>query len=153
MLTSTLTPPNASSATSTTAAHCVVVVTSRCTKRAASPSVVGHGLALVVEHVADDDLRALGDEAPRLGLTLTPRPPGDERDLPVEATAPSGLLRPDEPHGEELRAAAVGVAERLAGTVDLVLAGQAAHLHAPPRRSGACPRRRSGWSTARRPTC
>ena len=65
----------------------------------------------------------------------------------------SGLVGADDPHGEELRAAAVGVSERRAGAVDLVLAGLAAHLHAPPRRSGACPTRRSGWSTARRPTC
>ena len=38
------------------------------------------------------------------------------------------LLRADDPHREELRAAAVGVAERAAGAVDLVLAGRAAHL-------------------------
>src|SRR4051812_44768560 len=35
----------------------------------------------------------------------------------------------DEPHGEELRAAAVGVAEGDLGAVDLVLARLSTHLH------------------------
>ena len=39
-----------------------------------------------------------------------------------------GFVVPHDPHGEELRGAAVGVAERGAGAVDLVLAGLAAHL-------------------------
>src|SRR4051794_34161480 len=41
----------------------------------------------------------------------------------------SRLLRADDPHGEELGAAAVGVSEGDLGPVDLVLTGLAAHLH------------------------
>ena len=68
--------------------------------------------------------------------TAAPRPrpgpraaPGDERrPCPSEPSA-SRLLGADDPHGEELGAAAVGVADGRAGAVDLVLAGLAAHLH------------------------
>ena len=64
----------------------------------------------------------------------------------------SGLVGPDHPHGVELRRAAVGVADRQPGAVDLVVAGRCPGPAWPPRRSGSCPRRRSGWSTARRPS-
>ena len=37
-------------------------------------------------HVAEDDLRALGDEAPHLGLALSTCPAADQRDLSFEAS-------------------------------------------------------------------
>ncbi len=42
---------------------------------------------------------------------------------------PSGPLATNHPHGKELGTAAVSVAERDPGTVNLMLAGLAAHLH------------------------
>ena len=58
--------------------------------------VLGDGLALLVEHVAEDDLRALFDEHPHLGLTLAACPTGDDRHLAVElAHLVSPSFRPD----------------------------------------------------------
>ena len=58
----------------------------------------------------------------------------------------------DDPHAEVLAVGAVGLAEGDLGPVDLVLAGRAPHLVARPRRSAAGPTRRSGSTTARRPS-
>src|SRR5207245_9817492 len=41
-------------------------------------------LALGVEDVTEDDLRALARDPLGPGRALTPRPPADQRDLPIE---------------------------------------------------------------------
>ncbi len=64
-----------------------------------------------------------------------------------------GFFAPDDPHREELRAAAVRVAERLPGLqLDLVVAGAAAHLLRGFTEAHHAATRRSGSTTARRPT-
>src|SRR4051794_8063928 len=64
--------------------------------------------------------------------TATPFPGTDATDalrLYQENAKGSRLFGSDDPHGEELGAAAVGVSEGDLGPVDLVLTGLAAHLH------------------------
>ena len=62
--------------------------------------LVGDGLAEVVEHVAEDDLRAFGDEVPDVGLAHAAGAAGDQRHLAVKsahACAPSET-EPSEPN-------------------------------------------------------
>src|SRR4051812_11862675 len=54
---------------------------------------------------------------------------GTKVSRPYSQNGKSRLLRADDPHGEELGAAAVGVSEGDLGPVDLVLTRLAAHLH------------------------
>src|SRR6185369_9805630 len=56
--------------------------------------VLGDLLALLVEDVGDDDLRALAREEPRLGLPLAACASGDDGDLAVQPTHSVLLLGP-----------------------------------------------------------
>ena len=94
LFTSTSSRPKASIASATAAAQSVfagdVVVQ---VPAGLLAELGGHVAALVVEHVAEDHPRALGDEVPHMGLAHAPGAPGDQRDLAVEPA--HGPLRYD----------------------------------------------------------
>jgi hypothetical protein len=71
----------------TAAAQSSSLVTSWCTYRQRSgPRPVGDRPAAVVEHVADDHLRALGGEVPGVRFAHAARAAGDESNLAVETS-------------------------------------------------------------------
>ncbi len=86
-------------------------------------------LALVVQQVTEHDLRALGDEVPRVRLAHAPRAARDQRDLPVQTAHPQPLR----PHRQPLPRSAVSVPN--ACLVRVTGAGCGGQI--PARRPGA----------------
>ncbi len=125
LLTSTCRPSRSPTAASQLASS----ATSRCTYRALPP------ISFAVTAPSSSRTSATITVAPsaanrRASSAPWPRAaPVTRTVLPSNRAAPYGFSAADDPHGEELRAAAVGVADGEAGAVDLVLTGLAAHLH------------------------
>ena len=148
LFTRTVTGPKRSSASATAAIHSSSDGHVEVAVGGGVAEVGGDGRALVVEHVGEQHRRPLGDEAAGLRLALAAAAPVTMATLP--SSRPITASPADDPHGEELRAAAVGVPDGRAGTVDLVLAAMAADLQGASAKRSMPLTRRSGSTTARR---